>query len=83
MEFSSFFNNPRVTTVGTSYYHSSLHYLGYSPYASADPGMGGDVKPNLLWVSEINVVVFLLSFFSTDDLHTQPRQPIFDSTALS
>ena len=34
-----------VQTVGTSYYYSSLNYLGYSPYEQED------IKPNILWVS--------------------------------
>ena len=57
MEFSSFFNNPRVTTVGTSYYHSSLHYLGYSPYNDPNSMESGDVKPNILWVSPALIIV--------------------------
>ena len=38
-------------TVGTGYYYSSFHYLGYSPFSAAHDG---DVKPDIAcpWVSE-------------------------------
>ena len=42
-------------TVGTGYYYSSFHYLGYSPYSAAGvPAHDGDVKPDIAcqWVSE-------------------------------
>ena len=42
-------------TVGTGYYYSSFHYLGYSPYSAAGVSAhDGDVKPDIAcqWVSE-------------------------------
>ena len=43
-------------TVGTGYYYSSFHYLGYSPFsaAAAAAAPDGDVKPDIAncpWVS--------------------------------
>ena len=42
-------------TVGTGYYYSSFHYLGYSPYSAAGgiAAHDGDVKPDIAcqWVS--------------------------------
>ena len=43
-------------TVGTGYYYSSFHYLGYSPFsaAAAAAAHDGDVKPDIAncpWVS--------------------------------
>ena len=42
-------------TVGTGYYYSSFHYLGYSPYSAAGgiSAHDGDVKPDIAcqWVS--------------------------------
>ena len=44
-------------TVGTGYYYSSFHYLGYSPFsaaATAAAAHDGDVKPDIAncpWVS--------------------------------
>lgn len=46
MEYANFFGAQGVQAVGTSYYCSGLHYLGYTPYDTGD-----DVKPNIFWVS--------------------------------
>ena len=52
-------------TVGTGYYYSSFHYLGYSPFSAAAAAGGGleqhDVKPDLArWVSEWRSLPLLL-----------------------
>lgn len=47
------FNFAAQHTVGTGYYYSSFHYLGYSPF-SAGAGEPHDVKPDIAgcpWVS--------------------------------
>ena len=64
----SIFNQQQshVQTVGTSYYYSSLLYLGYSPYTH----MEADVKPNIWWVSVPFHGLFL--FFFPAELCRQP-----------
>ena len=50
-------------TVGTGYYYSSFHYLGYSPFSAAGAGLEQrDVKPADLarWVSERRSLPLLL-----------------------
>ena len=56
MELSIFNANHSLHTVGTSYYYSSYHYLGYSPYSGS---ISEDVKPNIIWVSRINQYFFV------------------------
>ena len=54
MDYPSFFPNQQIQTVGTSYYFSSLYYLGYSRvnHQSQTDHLQQDVKPNLWWVSD-------------------------------
>lgn len=46
-----FNSNQCLYTIGTSYYFSSYHYLGYSPYGGGGSGGVEDVKPDVFWVS--------------------------------
>ena len=58
-------------TIGTSYYYSSLNYLGYSPYS--DPCYGGlyETKPFAAYPALVRNNLYLLFFqqtFASDPL---------------
>lgn len=57
----SVFNPQNIETVGTSYYYSSLQYLGYSTNTPQEC----DVKPNLWWVSALYYLFCLIFLQAT------------------